>query len=396
MAELKINGLKTKLVKITVFLLLAFLMGKQAKAHSFPDSKVEIYIQQNSLFLQFKTPLEILNLASKLQVDTLLDAKEVDSIKSYFLKHISAFDQLQSKWDLSFGKVFIQKTDYLSFGKYQEIVVEMYLTPSKKESLKSFSFFCDAITHQIVNQSTFLIIKQDIENGIFESNAREVGIINVDFRTNKILPVKIELGKGGKYNGFKNMVVLGMQHIREGTDHLLFLLVLLLPALLIVDQKQWCAFAGTKQSLIKLINIITSFTIGHSITLLFGALGWASLPTQPVEIVIAISILVSAIHAIKPIFYGKEIFIAGGFGLIHGLAFASVLANLHLDTLGLVISILGFNLGIEFMQLLVVVLVIPCLILLAKTAYYKYVRLIGAVFAVIASIIWILERASII
>jgi len=59
----------------------------------------------------------------------------------------------------------------------------------------------------------------------------------------------------------------------------------------------------------RLLKITAAFTAGHSITLLVGALGWLRLPVQPVEILIAVSILISAIHAIHPIFPGKEMYV---------------------------------------------------------------------------------------
>ena len=164
--------------------------------------------------------------------------------------------------------------------------------------------------------------------------------------------------------------------------------------MLLKNGKKWGAFGGIRYSITRLLKIVTAFTIGHSVTLLTGALGWLKLPGQPVEIGIAISILVSAIHAIRPIFPGKEIFIAGGFGLIHGLAFAAVLANLHLGGAQLALSVLGFNIGIELMQLFVIVLTIPWLMLLCKTPLYKWVRTTGAVLAGIAALAWIMERST--
>jgi HupE / UreJ protein len=107
---------------------------------------------------------------------------------------------------------------------------------------------------------------------------------------------------------------------------------------------------------------------------------------------IGISILVSAIHAIKPIFPNKETYIALGFGLIHGLAFAYTLQDLNLSTSKMALSILGFNLGIELMQLAVIIAVIPWLILLSRTSFYSIFRVIGAILAAIAAIAWIIER----
>jgi hypothetical protein len=186
-----------------------------------------------------------------------------------------------------------------------------------------------------------------------------------------------------------------VEHIAAGTDHLLFLLTLLLPAPLLVNRKRWAEAGSNRYSLIRIIKIVTAFTIGHSITLLLGATGITDFPAQPIEILIAVSIFISAIHAIKPIFPGREMFIAAGFGLIHGMAFATTLVNLNLDAGRMALSIFGFNLGIELMQLFVVAVTIPWLIILSRSiAIYNYVRIIGAILAGIAAVGWIIERVT--
>ncbi len=126
-----------------------------------------------------------------------------------------------------------------------------------------------------------------------------------------------------------------------------------------------------------------------------GATVITNLPSQPIEVLIAASIFISAIHAIKPIFPGKEIFIAAGFGLIHGMAFATTLVDLNLDAGRMALSIFGFNLGIELMQLLVVAVTIPWLIILSRSlTIYTYLRIVGAIIAGIAAIGWIIERVT--
>lgn len=112
------------------------------------------------------------------------------------------------------------------------------------------------------------------------------------------------------------------------------------------------------------------------------------------EILIAVSILISAIHAIYPIFPRRETWVAAGFGLIHGLAFATVLANLDLGVKALALSVLGFNLGIELMQLCIILMIVPWLILLSRTSFYKVFRIPAAAIAAIAAIGWITERIT--
>ena len=116
------------------------------------------------------------------------------------------------------------------------------------------------------------------------------------------------------------------------------------------------------------------------------------MPSRPIEVMIAVSILVSAIHALRPLFPGKEAGIAAFFGLIHGLAFAATLGELGLGRWERVAGILAFNLGIETMQLIVVTAIIPSLVLMSRTRAYPSVRIGGALFAGFASVGWIAER----
>ena len=189
-----------------------------------------------------------------------------------------------------------------------------------------------------------------------------------------------------------SMFRLGIRHIAEGTDHLLFLLALLLPAPLLACGSCWAGFAGVRHSLLQISKVVTAFTVGHSITLALAAWGVVQAPSRPIEVLIAVSILVSAVHALRPIFAGREAAIAAFFGLIHGLAFAATLGQLGLGRWQRVAATLGFNLGIETMQLLVVVAIMPSLVLLSRTPAYRLVRIGGALFAGFAALGWIAER----
>jgi HupE / UreJ protein len=185
---------------------------------------------------------------------------------------------------------------------------------------------------------------------------------------------------------------LGIRHIAEGTDHLLFLLVLLLPAPLLVAGGRWKGTTGVRTSVLRILRIVTAFTIGHSLTLALAAFGFVHVPSRPIEVLIAVSILVSAAHALRPIFPGREAAIAAFFGLVHGLAFASTLSELGLGRWERLAGILSFNVGIETMQLAVVAATLPSLILMRRTRAYPWLRIGGALFAGAASTGWIVER----
>ena len=132
--------------------------------------------------------------------------------------------------------------------------------------------------------------------------------------------------------------------------------------------------------------------MGHSLTLIVGTLTRLDIPAQPIEALIALSILISAVHALRPMFPGREVLVAGFFGLIHGLAFSFTLAELNLNAGQMALSLLGFNLGIEAMQLTVMALTLPWLILLARTPVYPAVRTGGASVAALAALGWLGQR----
>jgi hypothetical protein len=141
----------------------------------------------------------------------------------------------------------------------------------------------------------------------------------------------------------------GFLHILEGTDHLLFLLCLVIP------------FRKFGQ----LVLIVTSFTAAHSITLIASAydLGPKALWFPPlIETLIAISILYMAIENVLGTNLGRRWIITFGFGLVHGFAFSFALREtLQFAGSHLLTSLLSFNLGVELGQLLVLLVLVPVL-----------------------------------
>ncbi|AZU64877.1 hypothetical protein CHR53_06540 [Neobacillus mesonae] len=169
---------------------------------------------------------------------------------------------------------------------------------------------------------------------------------------------------------------LGTLHILTGYDHLLFLFALLL----------------RKQTFKQYAAIITSFTIAHSITLSLAVLGWVTLPSRFVEATIAFSICYVALENI----FRKEIRHRWGitflFGLIHGLGFASILKEMAIPKSHLAVALVNFNLGIETVQLGIVLLLLPLLRFIQKQKSYSKVIRLGSVIITILGGIWLVER----
>jgi hypothetical protein len=188
-------------------------------------------------------------------------------------------------------------------------------------------------------------------------------------------------------------LVQGVWHIWIGFDHILFLLSLLLPVVLVRVSGGWRGVERLGESVREVLWVVTSFTVAHSITLSLAALGFVSLPSWLVESAIALSVVVAAFNNIVPVFNRRRWLVAFGFGLIHGFGFASVLAELGLPQETLVLSLVGFNLGVELGQLAIVVALLPVIFWLRNTAFYRRGILVGgSLLIMLLALVWLAER----
>ncbi len=198
----------------------------------------------------------------------------------------------------------------------------------------------------------------------------------------------------------------GVHHILEGYDHLAFLLALLLPISLLrrggAAQATGAAvpaagppprahWGGAKALLIT----VTSFTVGHSITLVLAGLGWVTVSGNWVEPAIAISIGVSALLNLFPVKGLRSDLLALCFGLVHGLGFSGALIEAGVSSGLLVWALAGFNLGVEAGQLMVVAVWCAVSLLLARWAGYRTVVVKGgSVALIVLSLYWTVQRMA--
>jgi hypothetical protein len=185
----------------------------------------------------------------------------------------------------------------------------------------------------------------------------------------------------------------GVWHIWIGFDHILFLLALLLPAVMARHGKEWRGVAAFRPALTKVVAIVTAFTVAHSLTLALAALRWVTLPSRWVETAIAATVILAAVHNLRPFLPGKGWQVAFFLGLIHGFGFAGVLVDLGLPTGALSAALAGFNLGVEAGQLGIVALFLPVAYLLRGSWFYRRAVFQGGS-AVVATcaLLWFLER----
>jgi hydrogenase/urease accessory protein HupE len=155
-------------------------------------------------------------------------------------------------------------------------------------------------------------------------------------------------GEPSAWQTARDYLALGFEHILGGLDHLLFVLGLLV------------LVSGARM----LVETVTAFTLGHSVTLSLAALGFVRAPTGAIEVAIAASIVWLAVEIAQPPSdrraspWRRPRTLAGGFGLLHGFGFAGALAEVGLPAHDIPLALGGFNLGIELGQLCFVAVLI--------------------------------------
>ena len=359
----------------TLAVLLAW--SQPARSHLTPNSEIRLDFGPTLVIAEVVVPMGELSYA-------LGHPAAPPMLRAYLLAHMAVRSPDGRPWTLT-----VRDLAVVNDGAGPDLKAHVDMRPPAGTSVRRFDLTYSAVIDRVRNHFVLVLTRTDFDAGRLSDRPRMIGGLQGDVQT-----LRVDRGPGSAWRGFVSAIGLGMRHIAEGHDHLLFLMALLLPAPLLAVGRRWKAYGGLRFTARRLVGVVSAFTIGHSLTLLGGAfLGWR-LPTQPVEVLIAVSILVSSVHAWRPLFAGREPWVAAGFGLIHGLAFATLIGHFGLEPLQKAQSILGFNIGIELVQLAVVATIMPALVMLAQTRTYPALRVGAAIVSGGAAIAWIVERVT--
>jgi hydrogenase/urease accessory protein HupE len=182
------------------------------------------------------------------------------------------------------------------------------------------------------------------------------------------------------FGAFIDFLLLGVRHILTGYDHMLFLAGLLMVC----------------SSFRQAAGVITYFTVAHSITLALSALNVISLPSRIVEPAVALSIAyVGFENIMRPQDLKWRGPIAFGFGLVHGLGFASILRTMGIGSghTGILVPLISFNLGVELGQLAVALTVLPIIFLLRdRPAFFRFGSPAASMGIALLGVLWFLQR----
>jgi hypothetical protein len=325
-------------------------------------------------------------------------APYADVIKKYLLKNTSFSSSLGEH------KIVFTKEDAsvvsTSFGYFVKIPFHLENSETLPDELV---VTYAAFINEIPNTRNLLTMEYNWKAGLVNNET----MFALDFTEGEVTKT-LDLTETSMWKGFVAMVKQGVWHIWIGLDHILFLLALILPSVVRrirpvendnpADSKIKFNIWGLKPverfkpAFLYIVKIITFFTIAHTITLSLAALNIVVLPSRFVESIIALSIGLAAFHNIRPIFKGKDWLIAFIFGLFHGFGFASVMGELGFKGEFLTLTLLGFNIGVEIGQLLIIAMIFPVLYFLRNLKLYPKLLVYLSVLLIIVSLYWLFER----
>lgn len=372
------------------------LWAAPARAHPMQESQVLVRVLPDHLRLHIVVPSQELAYA-------LIEAGKLDRpppgfaqypvpgpamVGAYLATHLAATSPDGTRWAVVQRSLRAPPPGLVDGAPDKDWIADVDLIAPDHRLHGPVRLSYGIVTREVFSHIAMVSLEEDWQAGVLPQAPRVLGQISRGEQGLQIVP-----GAGDAWRSWLAMIVLGMQHIAEGLDHQAFLVTVLLTVGLVATGRRWQVARGVSPVLKDTLWRVSAFTLGHSVSLLATSLGWLPPGGQGIEILIAVSVGLSAVHALVPLYPGREGWITAGFGLIHGMAFATAIRDMDLPTGQIVAATLGFNIGIELAQLALVAVLLP-LILLARRwpGAERVLRSGGAAVCLGAALWWIAQR----
>ncbi|MEM9562036.1 MAG: HupE/UreJ family protein [Actinomycetota bacterium] len=376
-------------------MLAVLAMAGPSSAHSGEQSYLYLDVTQTSLGGRVEVPFgdleEVLGIdldGSREEALATLEANEA-AIETYLTEHLALGPGADGAgdWAVTFGGIELfesdEPEDSLDYAVLDFTVAATDPVP------RTFDLRFDPFVDEINGRDHLLLIANDWEAGVIDNGFDTLLAFDAGSRVQEV-----DLGDTSVLQNLWSSIKLGINHIETGPDHILFVLVLLLPSVLVWQGGRWLPVDDFGAALWRITKIVTMFTVAHSITFTLAGLGFLPLPgPRIVESIIALSIAAAAIHNLRPLAANREWLISFVFGLFHGMGFASLVSGLDVPRGTQLISLLGRNIGIEIGQVVVVLVLFPVLFLLRRLFVYRPLFIVGSVLLAIVAVGWAIERS---
>ena len=246
--------------------------------------------------------------------------------------------------------------------------------------LSDGAYWAQPITARCASTPTELAITYRL---LFDIDAQHRGLVHVAGQTVIVRDGAPVVARIGDATAVPSFVREGIWHIWMGLDHILFLACLILPAV-------WRRNSLREISR-EVFEIVTAFTLAHSITLVISAVGLFRLPSRFVETAIALSVVAAALNNLVRAVDARWA-VAFALGLLHGFGFSAVLVDLGLPSHELIGALLGFNIGVELGQAAIVLALVPMLFVIRRTLAYQALLFAGSGTVAVVAAIWSYQR----
>jgi hypothetical protein len=357
---------------------LFFTLASNAHSHEVSPAVAAILQNQDSIQLEIRLNLEAL--LSDIDLSNISNTDQADQTEEYDFYRGRSVTELKSDfskiWPSLANEIKVKQDDVFAVLKLEKIMVE------EQENFDYPRFSILTITTNIKPLKPFnfqwsksfgeIVIREEGEGNVF-TQYLEAGVVSDEILLS-------QQSKQRFSDIFIDYIPVGFAHILpKGLDHILFVIGMF--------------FLSTKLS--SLFWQITFFTLAHSVTLAMASLGVIKISASIVEPLIAASIVYLAIEN----FYSNALTIRRSivilcFGLLHGLGFASVLADFGLPIHHFIPALIGFNVGVELGQILIILILFSAISywFKKKTWYRKLIALPFSFVIGLVGLFWFFER----
>lgn len=366
----------------SVCLLALLLVAGAAAAHQPGFSYMWLQVNEDSLLGRVEARATDLSVALGIELDPKAGITESQktALREYMGKHYDVGDA-NGEYPMTFGDITILE-------ELEHFIVMQYTVDGPLPPPDDLVIRYSGIMHAVEGHRGGFHFENNYRTGLVD-NYNQLHSIHAPGRETARLSL---LGEN-RLERFMSFLWEGIYHIWIGIDHVLFLITLLLTAVMVRKDGRWEPEPQLKTAAWNVLALVTLFTLAHSITLGMAMLKWVTLPSRFVESVIALSIVIVVLDNLFG-FLGRykwlTVFI---FGLFHGFGFATVLSDLSIGLGSLVVALVGFNIGVEVGQLVIVLLAFPVLFVVRHWHYQRLVLWPVSILVGLLASWWFIERA---
>jgi hypothetical protein len=212
------QGSPARFVRLSSLILFSTLLPVASLiAHNSPNSSVMLDFHRDGVAAELTLPLVELELSFKQLLaaePAAAFAKHRDALKTYVLQHANPKAEDGRAWSVEVTSMTTQTNQ-----QPNDLIVGLWMQPPAGPSPRKFNFNYSVINHEVMNHSAFVSVRNDWNTAVFSTKPEPLGSIHFT-----ITSLQIDRTRGNWWQGFRSVLNLGIHHIADGTDHLLFLL----------------------------------------------------------------------------------------------------------------------------------------------------------------------------